>query len=301
MQHFNYPLINPVKLVKCTNTVHFDDSLTVQRLRSYEFRTYYRQKWVRSDTTKLQMQSSLAPDAMKVYDVQAHLVKSLSWTAVYTATDYKIWELTFDLSDLPEGVYFTYQKVALLGITWEAFSEPIHSKNSWPNTLLIEYKNSFNDFGVAWTTGLTMKFRVEADIKEPDFKSDRTDYANQVRRVSTLKNVPCRVFRFNVGEAPGVSPYIVDILNRIFGCDWIQIEGKFYQADLDAKWEKNQPKNYPLMGASLDIVEAEAVDSLSFSDTTPLAPGIVTAYNIETALFGGPAIVPILDVEKQSD
>lgn len=187
MQHFNYPLINPVKLVKCTNTVHFDDALTCQRLRDYHFRAFYKQKWVRTETTTLQMESSIAPDDMVIYDIWAHQAKTIGWTAVYTATDYKVYELTFDLSDLAEGVYLPYQKVSLLGITWEAFGEPIHSKNSWPNTLLFKYKNSFNDFGVAWSTGIEMKFRVEAGIEDPEFHLERTDYVNQQRSVATLK------------------------------------------------------------------------------------------------------------------
>ena len=299
MQHFNYPLINPIKLVKGTNNVHFDDSLTAQRLKSYHFRAYYYQKWVKSNTTILQMESSIAPDDMKVYQGLT-LVKSIPWTPVYTATSYKVYELTFDISDLPDGKYFTYQKVSLLGITWEAISEPIYSKASWPNTLLIEYKNSYNDQGVAWSTGALMKFRVEAGIEEPEFQMERTDYVNQVRTVSTLKGTPYRVLKFNIGDAPGVAPYVVDILSRIFDCDYIKIEGKFYQADSGAKMEKNQPKNYPLMGASIDIVEAEGRDGLSFSDTTPLQNGIVTAYNIETGFFGPGAIVPVLDIEHQS-
>lgn len=300
MQHFNYPLINPIKLVKGTNAVHFDDSLTAQRLKGYHFRAYYDQKWVKSDTTKLQLESSIAPDDMKIYQRRT-VVKAIPWTAVYTTASYKVYELTFDLSDLPDGKYFVYQRVALLGVEWEAISEPIYLKDSWPNTLLIKYKNSFNDFGVAWTTGIEMCFRIEAGIEDPDFKLGRTAYVNQVRKVATLKGMPYRVLKLNVGEAPGVSPYMIDILTRIFDCDYIKIEGKFYQADEEAKMEKNQPKNYPLMGASIDIVEAEGSDSLSFSDTTPLAPGIVTAYNIETAFFGPGAVVPILDIEKQSN
>lgn len=283
-----------------TPGVHFDDAWHCEQVRDWEMKRYYQQKWKKSDTTKLQIESSIAPETLKVLDVNGQQVKTISWTAVFTEIDYKIYECTFDISDLNEGVYYIYQKV-VFGLTdWPYISEPIHSKTSWPRTRLFTFSNTFNDQDIAWTaTGMEMKFRCEADIQDPDFPRDRSAYINQTRNITNLSGIPYRTFKLVIGEAPGVPAYIVDILNRIFCCDTIDIDGLLYQSDEGSKWEINRVKGYPMIGAQIDICPAYNRTAQQSVDTTPLAPGIVMAYNIETAFFGPGSLVPVIDVEEQ--
>jgi hypothetical protein len=292
----------PFKFVPNTATpgIHFDDKWACEQVKEWELKRYYRQKWVRSDATLLQIESSISPESLKVYNSLGIQVKSISWTAVYTGINYSIYELTFDISDLAEGVYYLYQRVNFGSIDWKAISEPIESRATWPNTLLFTYKNSYNDSQAAWTTGLEMKFRCEAAILEFSPERERAAYVNQMRDVANLSGVPYRVFKLYIGEAPGVAPYVVDILNRIFCCDSVDIAGKKYQSDEGSKWEITRAKGYPLIGASIDIAEAKNLMNLEFSDTTPLDAGIVTAYNVETAFFGPGSLVPVIDIEEQS-
>jgi hypothetical protein len=302
MNHLNFPFALPFKFVPNTSSpgIHFDDSWACEQIKSFEAKAYYRQKWQLSDTTPLQIESSIAPEDLKMYNSAGTLIKSFEWTAVHSEVNYKIYECTFDISDKPEGVYWLYQRVNLLSIDWKAISEPIHAKASWPNTQRIGYKNSYNDHDVAWTTGIKMYFRCEMGIMDFTPERDRTAYANQTHDVATLKGVPSRQFKLYIGTAPGVAPYIVDILNRIFCCDYIEIAGKLYQSAEGSKWEVTRVKNYPLIGASIDIVPATNEMSLQFSDTTPLAPGIVTAFKIDTSFFGPGTLVPVTDVQEQS-
>lgn len=283
-----------------TPGIHFDDDWACNQVRSWEMKRYYQQKWKKSDTTKLQIESSIAPETLKVLSKHGAVLKAFTWTAVVTEIAYKIYETTFDISDLSEDVYYLYQRVAFGSIDWKYISEPINSKTSWPRTLLFTFKNSFNDQDVAWTaTGIEMKFRCEADIQDPDFPRDRAAYVNQTRDVYNLSGVPYNAFKLVIGDAPGVAPYIVDILNRIFCCDSIDIEGLKYQSDEGSKWEVNRIKGYPMIGAQIDIVPAVNKTSQQSADTTPLSSGIVMAYNIETTFFGPGSLVPITDVEPQ--
>lgn len=300
--HFKIPLLNPFKFIPHTDTpgIHFDDDWACQQIRSWELNATYKQKWIKAKTTKLQIESSIAPETLKVYNSSGVQVKTFTWSAVFTAVNYKIYECTFDISDLAEGIYFLYQRVTMGGIDWKSISEPIHSKASWPNTVTIKYKNSFNDFDIAFTAaGIEMYFTVDAAIMDFEPERDRTSYTNQTKDVATLKAVPSRSFKFHVGEAPGVAPWIIDMLNRIFCCDYISIESKQYQTAEGSKWDINRVKGYPLIGASIELVEAFNNQSLEFADTTPLAEGIVTAYEIETDFFGPSAIVPVTDIETQ--
>lgn len=302
MNHFNIPLIWPFKMVPATQSpgLHFDDAWACEQILSFEKKAYYRQKWRRSVTTKLQIESTLLPEALKIYRNDGTVAKSIAWTIVFSAVNYKKYELTFDISDLPEGIYFIYQQVKFEdAINWPAISEPIHSKNSWPNTMQLTYKHSFNDYGVAWTTGIEMKFLVEAAIMQMEPKRERTDYINQTHDTATLKAVPYREFVFEVGTATGVAPWVADLLNRIFCCDSIDIEGMKYQARTGAEGKITRAKNYPLIGWSQDIVPAVNKDSLQFASTGDLEPGLVAAYNIQTGFFGGPSTVPIIEVEQE--
>lgn len=300
MNHLKIPFLLPFKFVPNTSSpgVHLDDSWACEQIRDFERKVYYRQKWNKADTTPLQIESSIAPEDLKVYNQQRVVVKSLPWQSIFSYLSYGIYEVTVDLSDLPNGVYYLYQRVNLLSVDWKAVSEPIETKEKWLNTELINYKHSFNDYDVAFSTGISFNFRCEAGIMDMEPQRNATEYTNQSRNVVLLSAVPSRVFKLLVGTAPGVPIYIVDILNRIFDCDTVSISGKRFAANPGSEWKLTRVRGYPLVGAELEIVEAENLSSLNFADTNPLAPGIVTAYNIETTFFGQGAIVPITEVEE---
>lgn len=302
MNYVNFPLILPFKFVPATDTpgIFFDDKWACEQIRSWERRTYYDQKWVKTDITPLQIESTIAPNDMIIYDKAGNQVKTLEWSVVFSAINYKLYQLNFDISDLPDGRYWIYQRVTLLSFDYAVISEPIYSKTSWPNTMLFRYKNSFNDFDIAWTTGIQMMFRCEAAIMDPEFKRERTDYVNQILDTATLKATPHREMILYVGEAPGVAPWVADLMNRIFCCDYINAEGLLIQAKAGAEGKTNRIKGNPMVGWSQDVVPAKNMQSLQFADTTPLTPGIVIAYDMETAFFGPGSIVPVTDVETNS-
>lgn len=300
--YVKYPLVLPIKWVPFSGTpgVHFDDLWAYRQVRDYQIKARYFQKWKRSETTKIQIESTIAPQDMKILGADGLSVKTIPWTNVFTNAQYSIYELTFDVSDLPEGIYFGYSKVTLLSFTRIAITEPINSRNEWPNTMSVIYKHSFNDYDVAWSTGIEMKFRVECGIMDIDPQRNAVDYINQNYDNVLLSAVPFRAFKLLVGDAPGVAPWVIDLLNRIMDCDYTSFEGKRYSAISGSKWEITRAKGYPLVGGSLDIMESINNMSMEMSDTTPLAPGLVTAYEIQTGFFGAAAIVNVEEVEKNS-
>lgn len=309
--YVNFPFINPFKFVPVTATpgIHFDDKWAYEQILTGERNIAYRQKWQRSDVTYLQIESSIPPNDLQVYRLlsgnQRALAKEIEWTEAFAGVAYKVYELEYDISDLGDGIFVNYQVIELLAIRWEAISEPIQSKVKWPGTLGFRYKNSFNDFDVAWTTGIKMFFRCEAAIPPRDFDPqwDRSSYVNQNRTVKTTKGRRYRTFRLHTGTAlpywnAGVAPWVLDLLSDILICDWIEIEEKRFQLETDAKWEKATVKDYPLVWGTIEIAEANDSRSLQFSSTAPLAPGLVTSYNIETDFFGPGAVVPVTEVEE---
>ncbi|CAL7961506.1 conserved hypothetical protein [Gammaproteobacteria bacterium] len=305
MNHFKIPLCNPFKFVPITDApgIHFDDNWFIEQIRYFEMKSFYRQKWVKSNTTKIQVESSIAPQSIKVIDRYNNQIKVFNWVAVYTAINYSIYETTFDVTDVSEKIIFLkFGVVFEESINWSILSEPIEIKTEWPGTMLFRYNNSYNKFDVAFSTGIKFYFRCEAVIH--DFYPERggTDYINQVKDTELLEVTPSRKFKLSigcnmiVGARLGVAPWVLDIVNRILCCDIVSVENMRYCAEAEAKWEKHKQGQYPLIGGTIDIVPSFNSQSLEFADTTPLAPGLVLAYNIDTAIFAPGSIVPINEV-----
>lgn len=288
----------PFRFVPNTATpgIHFDDSWACEQIKSFQRKAYYTQKWLRQTTTKIQMISTVAPDDLKVYDNTMAVIKSIAWVNVSGLSGYNVFEVTVDLSDKPAGNYWLYQKVELLSYKAEWISEPIYSADTHKFVKAITYKHSRNDWDVVWTTGIEMTFCVECELMEPEFKADITSYNDQTRDPFILDGVPYRIFKLEFFDAKGASPYMADIINRVFCCDTVKIEGKLYARNGELK--VNWVKGYPLMGCTLEVAEGKNLYSIQHNDDTALAPGIVTAYNIDTSWFGAGTSVPIVEIES---
>ncbi|HSW96895.1 MAG TPA: hypothetical protein VLF89_03640 [Candidatus Saccharimonadales bacterium] len=303
MNYVNFPLLNPFKfypnVVGMGNKVHFDDTFAVARVRRWEVPARYKQKWQKADTTPLQIESSLAPNNLILVDFFGATIKQFTWNVVFTGTSYKIYETTFDVSDVAEGVYFLYQKVTLGGITWRAISEEIDIRVSWPDTAMVRYYNSYNDWDVAFTAnGIQFKFRCECGLTDFNPLNESTDFVDQTHDTKILFGVPFREFKFSVGVEPGVAEWVPDLLNRIWLCDQVYVEEKQFAKKSGSTGQVTRVKGYPLVGWAIDVVEAKNQFSLQMSDTTPLDQGLVIAYDIETDWFGPANTVNVLEVEE---
>lgn len=302
MSHFKLSKALPFPFVKSPKGLFYNN------IRSWQMRSNYHQKWVRSDTTKLQCESSIAPMDLKIYDLMTlQLVKQIPWAMVFDAVSYKYYELTFDISNLPEGLYCIYQQATILAINWEYYSEPIASRNAWPETILHEYWHDFNDYDVAFTTGVHFKFRVEAGVMDPNPERDRTSYMNQVKKVETLMATVYDTYKLYIGTATGVPYWAIRILNYIWSMHHIYLSGDYYeesgywQSMPDSKWEVTRIKGFPKFGATLEVIPADNSMSVEDNDAAAgnkLAEGIVTAYNIETSWFGQKGTVPVIKIEQ---
>lgn len=289
----------PLKFVPNTASpgMHFDDSWACEQIRRWERVVKYRQKWVKTDTTDLQIRTTINPGDLKIYNYEGIVVKTIAWVVTDLVT-YKICKLVFDISDLPDGVYFGFFNITATGIDWSVVTEPIHSKASWPGTRLITYKNSFNTQGITFTAGVEFKFRAEVDVVDMSPEADRAAYVDQPRNVFNLYGTPWRSYKLGIGGTAGVAPYVADILNRIFCMDTVSIEGKKYQRAEGAKMEVTRFKGYPLVGGTLEIVEAENNAGVHFSSGTEELNGLVTIYNQDTDFFGSGNGVEIIDVTQ---
>lgn len=305
--YVNIPLIWPFKMIQVSATpgIHIDDDWWFKQRKSWQPKTRYFQKWVKTVTTPLQIESSVVPDDLKLLDVNGSTIKSFSWTAKVVAVGYTIYETTYDVTDVSTNTKcFLYQKVEGGAIKWEFISECIWIKTEWPETIVFKYKHTYISQDVDWTTGIEMKFICEAWISpliEP--KRVRADYINQRRNVETLSSVPYRVFKLYIGGTSmdlGVPPWVIDLMNRILSCDSVDMSGKKYQSDAGSEWETGKTTSWSLMTASIDIVETKGQTSIQANDEEdPSGQAILVVYQIKSKFFGGEQIVQVIDAETQ--
>jgi len=304
----NYSQISkhcPFKFVPATATpgIHFDDDLTSFQLKDFQKSVFYTQKWLRGTVTRLQCMSTVAPDDLKIYNSLQQIVHSIPWTAMFPlgAGQLNVYELDFDISGKPEDYYWLYQNFGLLSYQAPYISECIYSKDTHKYVKPITYSHSVNDFDTIWLSGptrLKMTFCVEYELLDPDFKADRINSINQTRDTVLVNGVPYRIFYMQVAPAKGASPYIFDIINRIFCCDYVNLKGKQFAMKDGSDIDTQKIKNYPLRWATLELVESINSYSVQQNDLTELAPGIITGYNIDTGFFGPGNIVPIQEIES---
>lgn len=309
--YLNLSLANPIKFTEFTDTNenHFDLRWTKDQRLPNAVKAYYKQKWYRSLTTPIQIESTIPPTTVKIVDPFGAVVKTINWDTIFVGTNYNIYQFIFDISDIAAGTYFIRFDVTKLSFDRKIVSEPIMSADSFGSIpmLVFQYWNSFNDFDIAWTLlpDTRMIFCCEGCIPANQMlpKRNATSYANQDNRVKVLSAVPYRLHQLYVGGTKldiGVAPYVLDIVNRIMDHDSVYINEKAFVANVSAEWKKTDILDYPLVTGALDICEAGNRGGLNFSDSTPIAPGIVVGYDLDTAIFGAGTVVPILEVQENS-
>lgn len=302
------PLITTIKFVpsKTIPDWGFDNSWCYEQIKSWENKVCYKQKWQFGDQTPIQIWSTIAPGDVKLYNRAGVVVKAFTWTvAAVSATLGNLYEVVINLdkdnddNDIPAGIYYVYFITALLGYSYPVISEPIDLRISHPDTNVLSVSNTFNSQGVFWHTGIVLNMRCEVDLI--DFQPGREveDYIDQLYDVEVLDGIAYREFKLCIGKAPGVPGYIVDIINRITCCDGWRFNGTLFSAVKGAKWEPTRIKGWPMSGWAIDVSPKVNMTVLEHNQDGPIAPGLVTAYDITNDLFGGTGTpVPITDYKQ---
>ena len=299
----NIPLLSPFKFVKsAVRNIHFDGDFAVNNIKSFERSTCYFQKWNRADTTLLQITSTIQPNNLQVYKADGITVAlSIPWTLKATPTmGVMVYECLIDFTTITtDGIYYLYISGQLMTNTYAFISEAINLRTTHSNTLLFTYYNSYNDFDTFFTTNYKASFRIEAGIMDFAPERERAAFVDEIHDIKTLSATPYRQYKLFIGEANGVAQWAFDLLNRIFSCNHVEINGLQYETPEGAKWEITRVKGYPLYGGAIDISEARNIYSSQIASGL-ITPGIVAAYDINTNLFGGPDLnndVHIEDIE----
>ena len=303
-------LLSPFKMIPETDTpgIHFDDDWMSARILSFQTKKCYHQKWLKKLATKFQIRSTIVPEVLKAYNKNREVVDTFSFSSVADLPDGgKIYECTVNFEqafDDGNTIVWLYLE-ATQGLTsFKFISEPIELFQQRDNLLIFQFWNSFNDWRTVFTLGFKPYFIIEAGITDYEPGRSVGKYVNEVRDTVTLSATPYRKFKLNIGEAPGVADWAMDAMNRILCCDTVLIShredllGKAYETPDGAQWEIKREKEWPMIGASIDLVEKYNLYSVQ-QNSGAITPGIVIGYSLDSPWSGG-SFAPIQVIDEKT-
>lgn len=176
-----------------------------------------------------------------------YLVITLNYTGAGTSSaatgrflsnndDYNVFEVQLNFAGLANGKY--YGKISgmndsgdgTLVVGMYGQSEPIHLKDKWLDTNLIEYSNVDNGYGnITWTTGYIGRIRVESIIGPKRLTAGGERGVSRNSNYDAVKTFAKKV-RGILFETFILPPYLHEKLGLIFDCDSFSINGVSYQA-----------------------------------------------------------------------
>lgn len=232
-----------------------DDFLFVDQIKPWEQPVNFVTKWLKADGIRTQYETNYTPiqlqvlksDGQKVYE-QAFDQKQQN----FFDPAFYIQQSELDANILDYGCYNL--RTVTTGLTLA--SEKIEICEELPNTLLLEYSHYERYQNMYFQAPFAPMLRVPATLKYKKTALKSTVYEDQPLNQTMVRAIPYRTFDFMIGGATGVPPYLIDKVARIFGCNEVKIDGRYYTKNGEGEeFEANELEGYPMAGWKIELRE----------------------------------------------
>jgi len=291
-QNFYISKANPVTFyqvgvpaVAGKNFIHLDEDWFSKQILSWEQEISYYQKWQKTDSITLQVRSEFSTIKLDLIDCSGAVVKTGNFVLKPTSIVGQLWstyEVTMQLADVDDGLY--YLLITVGNNILQFLSEPQDIVLLQEDTLLHTYRHSMNNMDIIYATEVVFGFRAEAIITDYAPGNVQEVYEDQTLNLVELSATPFDSFKYKLGGAYGVPPWVAKKVNMIFCNDTVLLDGMQYVRADGAKLEPNRADRYPMAGWSMDI--RPAVNSFSGIYDPTFDDVVAVAYNIEGNTFG---------------
>jgi hypothetical protein len=247
-------------LIPTINPIRFSLSgVNEPKVENAFYRDYY-QKFQRTDVTKIQIlipedePQNWALSAVKIDD-EAISYDAPKFTFDDKVDNHLVVEYSIDFSQFPEGKYRFFLQS---GNGLKYSSDIICVKNTHEYTRLLSYCNTYNDQGVAFSTGVVFHLRVESQLYKAVIpKSEDSIYNNNLGGYRMLNSSPYDNYRLNIGGTAGIPDWLMRIINQAFSCDTLFLNNvEITKAD-GATFEPTEQDNYNLRSWNIEIGHIE--------------------------------------------
>ncbi|GAA3940334.1 hypothetical protein [Hymenobacter algoricola] len=190
---------------------------------------------------------------------------------------YDVWQTTLDLSGLPEGRYQVRLRGSRAG--WpdaEAVSEPLYLAEEHENTVVVEYKNTDNGYGMVWTpyaAGVLPRLRVEATFFRLKPAGTLNVHRNSNGAATVLASTAQRK---TLLETYGLPDYLHEKLYLICRLDYLRVNGQRYTTD--EVYQVAEQRASPLTGGAVALEQVEWLGVGNGHDAGLLPPPNANEY-----------------------
>jgi hypothetical protein len=309
------PELNPVIFYDDTlttlnayHTKHFELFPFEKRGHPWLQKASFGQVWQTSDIIRLQFEGNVDPVIIELVNERGYSEITLPAIVGLPNKFYPgtfSFEVEMSLSGVPAGCYRLKrtmgsgdnQKVQYSGCQYV-------SDEDIEGTILIEYWNSRFHKDVIFETGIRYQLRIPGWIdydkltkpkRQESFRNQK--YTNTILSSKSAKNFPV-----HFGDEFGLPSDITNIIEEIFSCDNVLIDGKPFCLADDSKFEYTEVEKYRSRGMSAVIEPGinrnSRVFTVSSDPNKKLAYGIVVDKKVfgDTSNQGSSNAVPVLSV-----
>lgn len=206
--------------------------------------TQYFQKIQTGDNNlRVQLLSDFTP-TLRLYDCNDVFIKNIAFTSrTIVGASFLVYDAVPDYSDVPEGAYYlklTYTDETDTLQTLRTFM--LDMADDWPDTMLLEYTNTFNDKGVIFVnddnTLMVFGFRMELSFDEYQPLSLDIDYIDQNYDNEVLNNTPYDNEKLYTQVAPD---WAIKKMNLVFTLNKVAIDNQYYNRVDGSKFTPVRP------------------------------------------------------------
>lgn len=290
------PLLNPLDFVPVTPpsdttlfaTRHIDDYHFDEQVYKWQDTWQFLQPWVGADIIPLQFESNFTPIQLDLYSHQGRLITGKSAAATQKRANrylpgYFVYEAALSLNGLPGPGPYRY-------ILTPGGDTTQQQKSNWfmirPNpldTVRIDYRNSHFHEDVLFETGIRFSIRVPGYIEYMAPGSKVVVFEDQPLNQALVSGRTFRQILFHCGDGSGVTPTIIDQVNRAACCDDFRIDNK--QFAIDGKWTEASDPDTAFKGFSIAIREGLNRTSRIINASIDPTKKIALISNIDGQLF----------------
>lgn len=235
------------------NPIRFQKMDTFDFLKNSE--DCYLQKWQFGDVVTVQF---MADEAVTLTIHDAHTNQQISSHAGVIMptnlvdTEFQIYELNVELTEIPYEGFFYFKLSTIEGAS---DMSPFHYKMEWPETILLYYRNTENDFDIIFETGIEFYIRVEGALYNYSPGVESEVYFDQKHNPVQLFALPYRIFTLQIGRKMGVAEWMADLINNAMACDVKRVNGFGIERNEGATWDIFRVEGYSLIGLAIEVVQ----------------------------------------------
>jgi hypothetical protein len=289
------PHLNPLQFYKELpdvsarfNTRDFDDWYFSDTILPWQQKVHWCQPWQLSDNLKLQLQSTISPVNLLLFNYEGGLVDTIPFNQMQQSEndpELFIYQIDVDMSGYPQTSYYFQIQFGSNPVVLTLQSENINLSEKIENTILLEYTNPTFIGEMIFETGIQPSVRIPAVKKYKGPASKNTIFEDQVMDQSLVRSVNYRIWTLSIGGSKGIPDYFADNIDRYLSCKTVLIDGKYY-TKVDASIEPNEVDNYPMRGWKIDMRERNNAGSRLYENNEAQNTKVAVMVNVDSKGFG---------------